>query len=521
MLMHDFVIRNARRFPNRTALVCRAENVRYTWKEYNARVNKLANGLASLGVKKDDRVGVVMGRNCHRIMEMYFACAKLGAATLPVNPRLHPKEIAYILNDGEPVVLCVDVNMVDSIAPIKESLKSVKTFIGIGDSHPYEEDYEDLVARSDDTEPQVDVKEDDTFLLLYTSGTTGNPKGVMLTHKNEVTEHTNQLAVDRDVKMCDVVAAHCPLFHIAPVAFWDFHLFFGATLVISTFNGSDPEAFLKDIVDEKSNSAFLIPSMWKVVLAHPNIGKYDLSCVHVAGYGGAPMPSALVEEAMKRMPKAKWVGHFGQTETGPDIAYVWPKDHYPGSKYLDSVGHEPWLTETKIVDDDDNELPPGKIGEICARGDNIMKGYWKMPEETAETLRGGWCHTGDLGYKDEEGYLWLTDRKKDIIISGGENISSVQVESVISKLPGILDVAVIGVPDEKWGETPKAIVSLRPGAELTEEQIIEHCKKNLASFKKPTSVEFTENLPKTASGKVRKNELREKYWKGYEKRIQG
>lgn len=265
----------------------------------------------------------------------------------------------------------------------------------------------------------------------------------------------------------------------------------------------------------------MVPTTWKAVVEHPDFHKYDTSGYKIIAYGGGPMPPTVIDEMIKKFPSARFIQHFGQTETGPEITHLLSKDHVPGSPLLYSVGQETLNNEVMIVGDDDQPLPPGKEGEIVARGTSIMKGYWKEPEMTAETLRNGWLHTGDVGYMNENRYIFLTDRKKDIIVSGGENISSVEVESVILKIPEVSDAAVIAVPHPKWQETPKALVVLREGytagIDLTEEKVIQFCRENLAHFKCPTSVEFVDSLPRNPMGKLMKYKLREKYWPGAEK----
>jgi acyl-CoA synthetase (AMP-forming)/AMP-acid ligase II len=300
------------------------------------------------------------------------------------------------------------------------------------------------------------------------------------------------------------------------------HMYRGNTNV--AVDRFDPKLILEVIEKERITHVFLVPSMIIFTLEYPDVRKYDLSSLRLIWYGGSPMPVDRIKQAMEVFGCDLGQG-FGMTEIGPCfVSSLSPSDHRElirknDEEKLSSVGKNYSNTEVKIVDDEDREVPINTVGEICVRGQNVMKGYWKMPEETQEALKGGWFHTGDLGRIDDDGYLYVVDRKKDMIISGAENIYSAEVENVLSSHPAVLEVAVIGVPDEQWGEAVKAIVALREGMTATEEELIEHCKKNLASYKKPKSIEFVDALPRNVMGKVLKRELREKYWKGYKKRV--
>lgn len=517
MVIGDIIRRNAKRYPEKDGLVCRLQKKRFSWVKTNERVNRLANGLRSLGIEKGDRVAI-LSRNCHQYLETYWANGKNGSVTQPLNTMLTPKDFAYMINHAEAKAVIVDPQYADMIQQIKGDLKTVDFFIGMeiaGKPHPFKLDYEDLVTRSSPAEPLEKVEEDDLYFLMYTAGTTGLPKGVMHTHKTQIASWINNFWAERPVAE-DVLYLSAPLFHTAGCSCNQDFTLVGCTNVISWL---DPIEFLECCNDEGVTGGLIIPSIWKIIAEHPDFNKYDTSNYRILAYGGGPMPPSVIEEMVNKFPKAQFVQHFGQTETGPEITHLLPKDHVLGSTLLYSVGQDTLNTEVMIVDDQDNPLPPRKEGEIVAKGPSIMKGYWKEPEMTAEAFRGGWHHTGDVGYMDEQRFVFLTDRKKDIICSGGENISSIEVEGVILKLPEVAEACVIGVPHEKWQETPKAYVVIKPEfrEKINEAKIIEHCKLNMARFKCPSLVEFIDKLPRNPMGKLMKYKLREKYWPGGKK----
>lgn len=518
MLLMDICRRNAKLYPNKMAIVFK--DVRYTFKEFQERTNRLANALIDLGVQKGDRVAVLLN-NCHQYVELYFAIPKCGAIITPLNYRLAGRELSWILNNAEANTLILEEGYIQAIEPIECELKTVKNMICIGKGKPSMLGYEEIITNSPSSEPEVEVHDDDVVSLVYTSGTTGKPKGAMLTHRN-LLSNCQVITIENNIRLGDIFLIVSPMYHTVTPAFMYAHMYRGNTNVaIERF---DPKLLLETIETEKVTHVFLVPSMIIFTLEHPEISKYDLSSLRLVWYGGSPMPVDRIRQAMEVLGCDLGQG-FGMTEIGPCfVSVLSPEDHrllvtHNDEEKLASVGRNYSNTEVKIVDDDDNEVSIGAVGEICVRGQNVMKGYWKMPDETAEALKNGWFHTGDLGRMDEDGYLYVVDRKKDMIISGAENIYSAEVENALSSHPAVLEVAVIGVPDERWGESVKAIVVLREGMKATEEELIEHCKKNLASYKKPKSIDFVDALPRNVMGKVLKTELREKYWKGHSKRV--
>ncbi len=511
----DMIHDNAQKYPDKTAFIF--EDASYTFKEVNQRINRLVNALADLGVGKGDRVGI-LAHNCPQYFEV-FGLGKAGRVCVPLNYRSVGRELVYLINHSEINTLIMEREFVDVINSIRPELDLVKTYVCLDAAVDNMLDYEQLIHRFPPDEPLIDVKTDDPCVLLYTSGTTGHPKGAIHTHSSLVAEIKVR---HDDFRSSDVALCVMPFFHVGGSAANLFPAFAaGATIVIhSEF---DETQVLAAIEKEKVTYVGLVPAMIIRLLEHPDLDQYDLSSLRTIMYVGAPMPL----EALR-----KGIGHFGaiftqlfgQTET-LNVA-VLPKEEHraEGSpkelKRLESAGCPLGEGEIRIVDEQGHDVPLGEAGEIVVRSDRMMTGYWKMPEETAKTIKDGWLHMGDVGRMDEDGYIYLVDRKKDMIISGGENIYSREVEEVLYMHPAVLEAAVVGVPDEKWGESVKALVVLKEGAPACcEEDIIDFCREHLASYKKPRSVEFRESLPKTGSGKIKKSELREPYWQGYGRRI--
>jgi acyl-CoA synthetase (AMP-forming)/AMP-acid ligase II len=505
---------NAQKYPDKIAFIF--ENTSHTFMEVNQRINRLVNALAELGVDKGDRVGI-LAHNCPQYFEV-FGLAKAGRVCVPLNYRSVGRELVYLINNSEINTVIMEMEFVDIINSIRHELDLVRNYICLDAEVDGMMGYEQLISRFPADEPTDDAEPDDPCVLFYTSGTTGHPKGAIHTHKSLVAEikvrHDD--FVSSDVSLCVM-----PFFHVGGSAANLLPAFAaGATIVIH--GEFDETKVLAAIEKDKVTYVGLVPAMIIRLLDHPDLSRYDLSSLRTIMYVGSPMPL----EALKR-----GIGHFGaiftqlfgQTET-LNVAVLAKEEHrVEGSpkelKRLESAGTPLGEGEIRIVDEQSHDVPLGEAGEIVVCSDRMMTGYWKMPEETAKTIKDGWLHMGDVGRMDEDGYVYLVDRKKDMIISGGENIYSREVEEVLYMHPAVLEAAVVGVPDDKWGESVKAMVVLKEGAVACEEEIIDFCKEHMASYKKPRSVEFRESLPKTASGKIRKEELREPYWDGYERRI--
>jgi acyl-CoA synthetase (AMP-forming)/AMP-acid ligase II len=512
--LKDMLNANAQKFANKTAFVF--EGKRLTFAEVNQRINRLNHALAALGVVKGDRVGILM-YNCPQYFEI-IGVAKAGRIAVPLNFRLAPREIAYQINHSECNTVIVEKEFVPVIHSIRDEIASVQHLICLDADEPGMLNYATLLAHASDAEPMDEVKPDDPSILFYTSGTTGRPKGAVHTHKSLIAE--TQVPF-REISADDIALCVMPFFHVGGSAAHLLPAFaVGATMVIQ--KKFDETLVLETIAQEKMSYVYLVPAMILRVLDHPNLDKYDLGSLKTLAFTGAPMPLDAYKKAIARLGPI-FIQFLGQTETLNLTVFKKKENRIDGTrqemKRLESAGKPFRDGEIRIVDDQGRDVPVGAVGEIVAHSDRMMQGYWKMPRETAETIRDGWLHTGDMARMDENGYIYIVDRKKDLIISGGENIYSREVEEVLFTHPAILEAAVIGVPDPKWGEAVKAIIVLKPGARATEEEIIEFCKNNLASYKKPRSVEFRDTLPKTASGKIKKGEMREVYWQGHAKRV--
>ncbi|MDP2950105.1 MAG: AMP-binding protein, partial [Chloroflexota bacterium] len=446
-------------------------------------------------------------------LEAYFALAKIGAIAVPLNFRLHADEISYIVNNADASAFILGAPFIDTIRGIQKDLPLIRQYVSVTDA-PVEEmlHYETLLAEGSPDEPAVLVEEDDPAFIMYTAGTTGRPKGAVLTHKNQVTMWLLAvLEVASEPGIGDLaefrVCAAPPLFHLASFGYSQAHLLRCATVILPTqlFN---PVEILQLIEREKIDSVLLIPAMANFLLQVPDIDKYDTSSLKVWLSGAAILPTETRRRIGQAFPTVKIFDAFGQTESSAVVSMLRPSD---AQRKVASVGRALPFIEIRVVDAQDRDVPVGEVGEAIYRGPTIMKEYYNNPQATAAALRGGWLHSGDLVRRDEEGFLYVVDRKTDMIVSGGENIYPAEVEEVLYRHPHILEAAVIGVHDEQWGESVKAIVVPKPGQTLTEEEVIEFCKQHLASYKKPKSVDFIDALPRNPAMKVLKTVLREKY----------
>jgi long-chain acyl-CoA synthetase len=513
--LKEMINTNAQRYADKTALV--GEDRSYTFEEVNRRINSLVHALADLGVEKGDRVGI-LAYNCPQYFEV-FGLAKAGRICVPLNHRSVGRELAYLINNSGLNTLIVGSEFVDVVKSIRHELEEVRNLICLDAETEGMASYEELISSYPSDEPADEVAADEPAALYYTSGTTGHPKGATHTHKSllaEIAVHQGSFSPD------DVVLCVMPFFHVGGSAAHLFPAFaYGATSVIH--NGFNETDVLEAIAKRRVTYVGLVPAMIIRLLEHPDLDEYELSSLRTIMYVGAPMPPEALKRGLARFGQV-FSQLFGQTET-LNVAVLKKEDHkLEGSarevKKLESAGQPFGHGEMRIVDQQGRDVPPGEVGEILARSDRMMIGYWGAPEDTAETIEeDGWLHTGDVGRLDEDGYVYLVDRQKDMIISGGENIYSREVEDVLYMHAAVLEAAVVGVPDKKWGESVKAVVVLKDGVEVSEEELIDFCKEHLASYKKPRSVEFRDALPKTGSGKIKKAEIREGYWKGQERRI--
>ena len=507
--------RNAERYPEKVAFIF--ENKRYTFKQVNQRVNSLINALANLGVKKGDRVAI-LSYNCPQYFEV-FGIAKGSRICVPLDSRSIGRELVYILNNSEAGTLIVANEFVDLVTSIRPEIPAVKNLICLDAIKDGLMNYEELIASYSSDEPTEKVVQDDPCALFYTSGTTGRPKGAIHTQKSMIAENFQPF---HDVTTDDVCLCVMPFFHAGGSMGYMFPCFCsGATIVVH--RRFDETLFLQTIEREKVTDTTLVPIMITRLLENPDIGKYDLGNLRTLRYTAAPIAVEVLKAGIRQLGNI-YIQIYGLTE-GNTVTYLDKEDHkVEGSereiKRLGSVGKPLANGEVRIVNDCDEDVPVGQVGEVILRSSpGMMAGYWKLPTETRAIFRGGWLHTGDMGRMDEDAYIYLVDRKKDMIISGGDNIYSKEIEDVLYIHPAVSEAAVIGVPDKKWGESVKAVIVLKAGMEATEEEIIDFCKEYLASWKKPKSVEFWEELPKNSGGKIMKARIRERFWTGHWRKV--
>jgi long-chain acyl-CoA synthetase len=504
--------------PAKTAAVC--GGARLTFAEVGARVGRLSSALASLGIGRGDRVAV-LALNCHRFFELYYGVPQAGASVVPINFRLPPREVKYILDHSGSRAIAVDRELAPIVDEIRPRLETVEHFISISDA-PLDGyiDYEEMLCRGAADYEAAEVGGGELLGLFYTSGTTAEPKGVMLTHNNMLSnvKHSDGIYKYREDEI---------FLHAAPM----FHLADGAAVFSSTARGStqvfmprfDPKAALGLIERERVTSLVLVPTMINFLLQVEDLDSYDLSSLRQITYGASPIAPDLLRRAMKAF-GCRFGQGYGLTEASPLLTVLKPEDHEvtgeAGARRLASCGKPVPGVEVRVVDADDRGVSPGEVGEIIARGPNIMLGYWKREEDTANAIRDGWLRTGDLATVDEDGYIYLVDRKKDMIVTGGENVFSTEVEAVLYCHPRVKEAAVIPIPDPDWGEAVHACVTLRDGQRATPDELIEFCRPRLANYKVPRSVEIMEGeLPKGGTGKILKKRLRERYWQGHARRI--
>src|ERR1051326_2274214 len=516
-----FLRYSSREYPARTAVVCGEQRVTYA--QFSDRTARQAGALLSLGLRPGDRVAF-LSANCHRLLEGYYGVLEAGGVLLPLNIRLAPAELAYILNDSEAAVLLFEQQFIPLVESFRHELGSVKAFVPLDfkSSAPWmtPQNYEELLAGAAPHRRDVmQVDENSLAELFYTSGTSANPKGVMLTHRN-IYLHALNVAITFPGNTESVELHTIPLFHANGWGVAHSLTYVGGKHVM--MRKFETTEVFRLIEREGAQSLSLVPAMATALVNCPERPKFNLKSLQRISIGGAASSPTLVREVEEKLGCACYSG-YGLTETAPVLttARMKPGLAWQGTERFQkqaSTGHAVPGVEVRVVDGEGNDVPrDGKtIGEIVARSDGVMDGYWKQPEATAEVMRGGWFHTGDMATIDQDGYVLIVDRKKDIIVSGGENISSLEVEKAMLAHPSIYEVAVIPVPDPRWGEVPKALVVMKPGVQATEQELLEFCRGRLAHYKCPRSVEFRDALPRTGTGKVLKKELRKKYWSGTE-----
>ena len=524
LLVNDFLNRSVKLYGRSEAVV--DGDLRLTWAEFGERVQRFANALLAAGIGKGDRVAII-APNSHQFLETFYATAAIGAIIVPVNYRLIPSDFEYILQHSGAKAVLVDAEYLGMVDEIRSSAPTVEHFIAI----PYGDaqisagwmDYEAWIG-GHSAKPPADpgLDENDLLSINYTSGTTARPKGVMITHRNAYINAYNFIAHLR-VTQEDVELWTLPMFHANG---W------GGVYAITAMGGKHvvlraPEAddIYRLIQDEKCTFACMAPAVLARILEFEDKESYNITTRPRFTIAGAPPPYTFIER-LERELGWEFLQIYGLTETSPILtaAEVKPYLGVEGDDYFKvkvRAGHDVIGTWVKVVDEDGNEVDwdDESIGEVVARSNVVLKGYWEQQEETDKVIVDGWFHTGDMATVNKHGYINIVDRAKDVIISGGENISSIEVEDVLYQHPSVLEAAVIGIPSERWGETPLALIVPREGATPTSDEIVQHCRANMAGFKIPRQIEFVETLPRTATGKLKKFELREAYWQGVGKRV--
>lgn len=510
-ILTNILAENCRKFPDKTCI--KFENEELSYSEIEHKTNQLANGFLSLNLKKGDRIAI-LSRNNLSFIEIYWAAAKIGLVVVPINFRLISKDVLYLVNDSEAIVFLTQQEFTPIIEPIIKDIPSVKHYIGIDFDSKQWKNYADLFKNQSYQFPEIDIKEDDLISIMYTSGVTKIPKGAAISQKNLLTSaqiHADTLSIQSN----DISLIVNPLFHVA--ATWPMfsHFYAGGSIVL--LSNYSPEKIIETLERDSITTFNTVPTIINELLQIPGIEKRNFTHLKWIGYGGATMPVELLMKGLQIFGN-KFIGFYGLTESSGAVTCLFPdnhliRDHMGNFSKIRSSGKVMKGLEVQVSDKLGNKLPPGKLGEFILKGEPIINSYWKSPEITSKTIQNGWFRTGDLGTVDDDGFFYFIDREKEIIISGGENISSREVEDVLYKHPAVLEAVVIGIPDKKWGEAVKAVIVRKPGCEVSEDEIINVCRQNLASFKRPKSVDFIDAFPKTASGKILKRIIKEKYIK--------
>lgn len=518
MNLGNYMTRNSRHFRDNIALV--DGDKRITYGEFERRTNQLAHGLLDLGLKPGDKIGI-QSWNRSEIVEIEFACYKIGLVKIPINARLSVKEVEYIAKDAEPVAIFVGPEHVDGLHENLSNMTSLKHFICMEEGPAGTIAYESLLVKDKTDPPDLDFEEGHLAVITYSSGTTGEPKGITQSVGNKLAQLRKYAMLPGTMlKPTDICLHAAPITHASGQLLLAMMFHGGCNYILKRF---DPNTILETVEREKVTLTFMVPTMINVMLDHPDVRKHDLSSLRRIFYGGAPISKTRVEQALDVFGPVLIQG-YGMSEMTSLTLLLKPEDHVDalkeeGHMKLTSCGRPYFDTEVKIVDDDGKELPAGEIGEITMRGPDMMVGYFKKEEMTAETIYDGWLHSGDMAKRDEDGFIYIMDRKKDMIITGGWNVFPSEVEEALHSHPAVAEVCVVSEPDEKWGEAIKGVVVLKAGQSVSEEELIEHCGQSIGSYKKPRSIDFETDLPKNPNGKILRRVVKDRYWGDKESRV--
>ncbi|MBU1054465.1 MAG: long-chain fatty acid--CoA ligase [Proteobacteria bacterium] len=497
------LVNSAGKYPDKTAII--SEDKVFSYKEFNARVNCLADAMRQHDLKAGDRVAI-MFFNSHQFAEVYFAAIKSGAVATPVNFRFVADEIEYIINHSETDFFFFGKEFEETISSACRTLPAVKHFVCVdAQKDGFAHDYEMFLSYGKADENLVDAKENDPCQIMYTSGTTGKPKGAVITHGNILWNLHNTI-LGREDRSKEVSLIIGPMYHTAGLNnHFTIQIALGGTCIL--IKKFEPETVLRYIEEKSVNVISGAPSMFNILLQHPKLDDYNTSSITKCTSGAAILPVEVKKKLLKVFPNSNGVYDvYGCTEASPTITILKGNDSF---RKHGSVGRAVNFLQARVVDEDGNSMPADQAGELICKGPNIMQEYYKDSKATKEAIKNGWLYTGDMATVDKEGYFYIVDRKKDMISSGGENIYPREIEEVLFGHPAIADAAVVGIPDAVWGETVKAFVVLKTGMTMSEQEVINYCKKHLASYKKPRAVSFVESIPKNPSGKVLKRLLKE------------
>lgn len=514
MLAGDMLRRSAQRFPTKTAIICGGD--RFSYAELDARANMLANALLRLGLPKGSKIAM-LSRNLADYGTVFFGVARTGYVLVNVSVLYAPDELTFVLNKADADVLIFDAIFAEKVAAVRADTPRIKTLVSLGAAPDIacSRTLDDLIKDAPATPPKVEIAETDPFCMTYTGGTTGRPKGVLCSHRaRDITAHT--VMVEENIDERDVVAIVTPLFHVAALnIMFQPAILAGATCVFITRWSA--QTFMDAAAEHGITAGFMVPTQASTLVRDPAFDADKLRTWRKLSFAGAPMPDWVQRELKAKLPHLLLTQIYGQSEMGV-IAVL--RDWYLPAK-LGTVGRQPYNVDIAVVDPQGRPVKPGELGEIVSRGDNLMLEYYNEPEQTKGFFKLGdsWGWSGDVGVMDEDGFVTLVDRSKDMIISGGENVYPKEIENALYEHPAVAECAVFGVPDDKFGEVPIAYVALKSGEAVDEQTLVDHCATLLARFKRPRSIKFVEDFPKTPIGKIQKNILREPYWKAKEKKI--